>query len=306
MLSYLIRRIGGSIIVLFIISIMAFILVYAIPADPARMILGPKAAQSVVNSLRHQLGLDQPLWVQYFRYVGNLLQGNLGTSYVYDQPVTTLIGQRLGPTAWLALGSWVAELIIGIPLGIYTARHARKLRDYIASALALVGVSLLVPWLGLVLLYFFAFKIPIFPLGGYGGIYHLILPSLTFGITGAAAYTRLLKSSMLEVLGQDFVRTARAKGSSERRVIWRHVLRNAMIPVVTYGGIDIGYLLSGVVLLEVAFNWNGLGTLAYNAISQMDIPTIMGTVLLTALVVVVFNLIVDLLYAFIDPRVRLG
>jgi ABC-type dipeptide/oligopeptide/nickel transport system permease component len=303
-LSYIIRRLGGALAVLFGISIVTFILAYAVPSDPARMIAGPKASLATVMAIRHQLGLDAPIYVQYIRYIWRLLHLNLGMSYVYNLPVTTLIAQRIWPTASLALSAWIAELVIGIPLGIYTARRARKLADYVVSILALVGISLLIPWLGIVLLYWLGFKIPIFPLGGTGGITHLILPALTYGITGAAAYTRLLKSSMLEVLRQDYVRTARAKGATESRVVNRHVIRNALIPVITYGGIDVGYLLGGVVLLEVTFNWNGLGILAYNAISESDIPVIMGTVLLTALLVVLFNLLVDIVYVFVDPRIR--
>ncbi len=304
MLSYIIRRLGGAFIVLVGISIITFLLAFAVPSDPARIIAGPKATMAVVAAVRHQLGLDLPMPIQYFHYVLRLLHGDLGTSYIYNLPVAHLIAQRLGSTAYLALGCWIAELVIGIPLGIYTARHARKIGDYILSILALFMVSLLVPWLGLVLLYYLGFKVPIFPLGGSGGLYHLILPSLTWGVTGAAYYTRLLKTSMLEVLSQDYTRTARAKGASERRVIWRHVIRNAMIPVVTYAGIDIGALLSGVVLLEVTFNWNGMGILAFSAISESDVPVIMGTVLLSAVIVVLFNLFVDILYGFIDPRIR--
>jgi len=304
MLSYVIRRLMGTLVVLFFISVIAFVIVYAIPADPARMIVGPKAPLSVIIALRHQLGLDQPLPVQYWRYLINLLHGNLGMSYTYDQPVTTLVFERLVPTAWLAVGCWIMELIIGIPLGIYTARRARKLSDYIVSAVALIGISIPVQVLGLYLLIAFAFKLSWFPLGGYGGIGHLILPAVSFGITGAAAYVRLLKSSMLEILNQDYVRTARAKGAPERRVIWRHVIRNAMIPVLTYAGIDLSYLIGGVVLLEVTFNWNGIGSLAFNAISQTDIPTIMGTVLFAAFLIVILNFFVDLLYAVVDPRIR--
>lgn len=304
MLSFIIRRILGSVIVLFFIAVITFIIVYAIPADPARMIVGPKAPMSVVLAVRHQLGLDQPMPLQFWHYLVRLLHGNLGTSYAYDQSVTSLIASRLGITAWLALACWVTELIIGIPLGIYTARRARKISDYIVSAIALVGLSIPIPFLGIELLYFFAFKHSWFPLGGQGGISHLILPGITYAITGGAYYIRLLKASMLEVLNQDYVRTARAKGAKESRVIWRHVIRNAIIPAVTYAGIDIGYLFAGIVLMEVTFNINGIGTLAFNAIGQMDIPVIMGTVLFAAVLVVVFNLIVDMLYAVIDPRIR--
>ncbi len=306
MLTYIIRRILQSIIVLFGISVIAFLLIYAVPADPARVIAGPKASAAVIQQIRLDLGLNLPIYLQYLHYVGALLHGNLGTSYIFHRSVTSMIMERVGPTAELAIGCWVAELIIGVPLGIYTARRANTKRDLIVSTLALIGISLPVYWLGLLLLDFFAFKIPIFPLGGFGGgaIQYLILPAITYGITGAAYYTRLLKSSMLEVMNSDYIRTARAKGASEKRVVWRHVVRNALIPVVTFGGIDIGYLLAGVVLIETTFNWNGMGLLAFNAIENQDIPVIMGTVLLLAFIVVLFNLLVDITYGFIDPRIR--
>jgi ABC-type dipeptide/oligopeptide/nickel transport system permease component len=302
--AYIVRRIGGTLIVLFGISIVTFLLIYAIPADPARMIVGPKAPMSVVEAVRAQLGLNLPLPLRYLHYVWRLLHGDLGTSYIYNQPVLTMIAQRFGPTALLALLAWLSEVIIGIPLGIYTAQRARKVGDYIISAIAVVGLSLPVYWLGLVLLYWFAFKTRVFPLGGSMNFQAFILPALTYGIVGFAYYQRLLKSSMLEVMSQDYVRTARAKGASEGRIIRRHVLRNALIPVVTFGGIDISYLLGGVVLIETTFNINGIGTLAYQAITNIDIPVIMGTVMLTAVIVVLFTLLVDILYAFIDPRIR--
>lgn len=304
MFGFILRRIGANIIVLWGISVITFLLVFAIPADPARMIAGQKAPQSVVDTIRHQLGLDLPLPVQYWHYLERLLHGNLGTSYIFNLPVTTMIGQRAGASLELALGCFIVELALGIPIGIYTATHARKLSDYVLSAAALVGISIPVFWLGMVLLFWFGFKFPIFPLGGYGGIQYLLLPSITYGIVGAAVYARLLKSSMLEVLNQDYTRTARAKGASEGRVVRSHVLRNALIPVITFGGVDIGYLLSGILLIEATFNWNGLGALAYSAIQNLDIPVIMGTVLLAAVSTVFFNLIVDVLYAIVDPRIR--
>jgi ABC-type dipeptide/oligopeptide/nickel transport system permease component len=304
MFAYIIRRIISNIIVLWGITVITFLLVYAVPADPARIIAGPKAPASVVKEIRIQLGLNQPIPVQYWHYLVNLLHGNLGTSYIYNLPVTTMIGQRYGATLELALGCFIAELLIGIPLGIYTAVHARKLSDYLVSAVALFGLSMPVFWLGMVLLYWLGFKLPIFPLGGNAGFMSVILPSITYGIVGAAVYVRLLKSSMLEVLDKDYTRTARAKGASERRVIWRHVMRNALIPVITYGGIDVGYLLTGVLLIETTFNWNGVGMLSYTAITNLDIPVIMATVLLAAVFTVFFNLFVDILYGFIDPRIR--
>ncbi|MFD1673464.1 ABC transporter permease [Alicyclobacillus fodiniaquatilis] len=304
--AYIIRRLGQAIIVLFGISVIAFVLLYAVPADPARIIAGPHAPASVVAQIRKDLGLNLPVYQQYLHYLWHLLHGNLGTSYIYHRPVINMIGERMGPTAELAVGCWIAELLFGIPLGIYTARRANSKRDYIVSALALVGISIPVYWLGLLLLVVFGFKIQIFPIGGFGGgaIQYLVLPAVTYGITGAAYYTRLLKSSMLDVMNQDYVRTARAKGASENRIIWRHVMRNALIPVVTYAGIDVGYLLAGVVLIEETFNWNGLGMLAYQSIQNQDIPVIMGTVLLLAVFVVIFNLLVDIAYGFLDPRIR--
>lgn len=304
MFGFIVRRIGANIIVLWGITVITFLLVFAIPADPARMIAGQKAPESVVITIRHQLGLDQPMPMQYWHYLVRLLHGDMGTSYIFNLPVTTMIGQRAGASLELALGCFIVELAIGLPLGMYTATHSRKLSDYLVSAAALVVISIPVFWLGMVLLFWFGFKLPIFPLGGYGGIQYLILPSITYGITGAAVYTRLLKSSMLEVLNQDYTRTARAKGASESRVIWRHAFRNAVIPVITFGGIDIGYLLTGVLLIETTFNWNGLGALAFSAIQNLDIPVIMGTVTLAAVSTVFFNLIVDVLYAVIDPRIR--
>ncbi|WAH35720.1 ABC transporter permease [Alicyclobacillus dauci] len=302
--AYIIRRIGQSIIVLFGISIIAFLLLYAVPADPARIIAGPHATPEVVAQIRQDLGLNLPIYQQYLHYLWDLVRGNLGTSYIFHRPVLGMIGERMGPTAELALGCWIAELIIGIPLGIYTARHANKKRDMVVSALALVGISIPVYWLGLLLLVLFGFKLQIFPLGGSGGFQYLILPAITYGITGAAYYTRLLKSSMLDVMNQDYIRTARAKGASERRVVWNHVLRNALIPVITFGGIDIGYLLAGVVLVEETFNWNGMGMLAITSIQNQDIPVIMGTVLLLGVFVVIFNLLVDITYGLVDPRIR--
>jgi len=304
-LSYIVRRIIGSLVVLLLISAIAFAMVYMVPSDPARMIAGVHASATTLAEIRHNLGLDKPVPVQYVDFLGRLLHGDLGKSYTYDRPVTSLLRDRFLATLPLAVGAWLAELIIGIPLGIYTARRARKAADYIVSALALVGLSLPVFWLGLILLYWFAFKIPIFPLGGHSnGLASLILPSLTIGIVGAAYYLRLLKSSMLEVLGNDYVRTARAKGADERRVVWRHAVPNALIPVVTYAGIDIGTLLGGLIMTEATFNWNGVGMLAYEALQTSDIPVIMGTVLMAAVFVVLFNLVVDMVYVFIDPRIR--
>ncbi len=303
MASYIVRRLGGAVIVLFGITVITFILAYAVPADPARLILGMKASQAQVVALRHQLGLDQPLIVQYWHYLINVLHGNLGKSYTLDLPVTTLIGQRVLLTAQLALAAWLFELAIGIPIGIISALKDRKLTDHIVNIVALIGISLPVFFVGLELMYWVAFKAGLFPVGGTGGLAYIILPGLTYGITGAAYYSRLLKSSMIDVLQQDYIRTAKAKGASASRVVFGHALRNAIIPVVTYGATDIAALFGGVVVIEDVFSYAGIGQMAVQAINTSDIPVIMGTVLFAAVFVVLFNILVDLLYGLIDPRI---
>ena len=303
MASFIVRRIGGALVVLLGITIVTFILAYMVPSDPARMILGMRATQAEVNQLRGQMGLNLPLYVQYWHYLVNLLHGNLGQSYQLDLPVSTLIAQRIGLTAQLALACWIFELLIGIPAGVIMALKDRSAADHSLNIATLIGVSLVPFFLGLELMYWVAFKAGLFPVGGTGGIDYIILPGLTYGITGAAYYARLLKTSMLDVLHSDYIRTARAKGAGTWRAVFVHAFRNAMIPVVTYGGTDIAALFGGVVVIEDVFGYSGVGQLAVNAISQTDVPVIMGTVLVAAVFVVAFNIIVDVLYAFIDPRI---
>lgn len=301
--SYIIRRLAGALVVLIGISIITFLIAYAVPADPARAIVGMHAPESLVLLVRKQLGLDDPLPVQYVRYIWNLLHGNLGTSYVLAQPVSSLIAQRVGPSAILALFAFIFELLIGIPIGIISALRDRKLADHVVSVAALIGISLPTFFVGLELMYWVGFRLGWLPVGGTGGLAYVILPALTYAITGAAFYARLLKSSMIDVMNQDYIRTARAKGASPIRVIFRHALRNALIPVLTYAGTDIAYLFGGVVVIEDVFGFSGIGQLAVQAISNLDVPVIMGTVLFAAVFVVIFNLIVDILYGIIDPRI---
>ncbi len=303
MVSYIVRRIFGALIVLIGVSIITFLLAYAVPADPARAIVGPHAPEYLVLQIRKQLGLDDPLPVQYIRYLGNLLHGNLGNSYVLNQPVTTLIGQRIGATGLLAGLAFVFELVIGIPIGILTALRDRKVTDHILSTAALIGISLPVFFVGLELMYWVGFKLGWLPIGGTGGILYALLPALTYAITGAAYYARLLKSSMIDVLNQDYIRTAKAKGASPLRVVMRHALRNALIPALTYAGTDVAALLGGVVVIEDIFGYSGVGQLAFQAIGNLDVPLIMGTVLFATVFVVIFNLIVDILYGIVDPRI---
>ena len=303
MISYIIRRLGGAVIVLLGISIITFVIAFLVPANPARAIVGPHAPESLVLQVDKQLGLDQPLPVRYVNYMNNLVHGNLGMSYVLDQPVTSLIEQRVGATAQLALAAWILEIVIGIPLGIISAVYDRKIIDHITSILALVGISLPVFFVGLELMYWIGFRLNWLPVGGTGGFNYIILPGLTYAITGAAYYSRLLKASMLDVLSSDYIRTAKAKGASPARIIFGHALRNGIIPALTYGGIDVAALFGGVVVIEDVFGYSGLGQLAVQAISNLDVPVIMGTVLFATMFVVLVNVVVDVLYGIVDPRI---
>lgn len=306
MLSYIARRLIGTIVVLIGISMITFLITFAVPGDPARMIVGPHATPQVVAQVRHNLGLDKPLYVQYAIYMWHLLHGNLGFSYHDNLPVLTLIRQRISNTGQLALGGWIVELAIGIPFGLLTALRHQKMTDYVVSFLSLIGFSLPAFWFGMFLIYRVAYKMQLVPLGGTGGISHLILPCITLGIVGAAVYQRLIKASMLEVFEQDYIRTAKANGVTPGRVVYHHAFRNGIIPAVTYAGMDIGLLLGGVVLIEQVFNFPGVGELAYQSIQNLDVPVIMATVLLAAAFVVVMNFVVDIVYSMIDPRIVLS
>lgn len=306
MSEYVIRRLLSMLLVIFFIFTITFILAYLIPADPARAVAGPKANAETLALIRHDLGLDDPLYVQYFRYLGRVLRGNLGTSYRNREPVTDILLRRLPFTAELALAGVALEVLLGIPIGIISAVWQRSIWDRASMLLALFAVSMPSFWLGLVLLYLFGFRIPIFPLGGPGGLSHLILPAVTLGAAGAAWYARMLRSSMLDILQADYIRTARAKGLSEKTVLIRHALRNAIQPIITMIGMDLGYYLGGIVLVEAVFSWPGIGFEMWKAIGNLDIPVIIGTITFAAVAIVVMNFVVDLLYSVIDPRVRLS
>lgn len=306
MTDYIIRRLLQMVIVLLVVSMVTFAITYLIPADPAAEIAGPKAKPETVELIRERLGLDQPLHVQYGRYIWNLLHGDLGESYRLRMPVIELIGKRLVATAQLAVLGVLCELLIGIPVGIISSIKAGSVLDRISMVGALVGVSAPRFWLGIVLLFLFGFKWPIFPLGGYGTFKHAILPAFTLGLAGAAWYARMLRSSMLEILHSGYIRTARSKGLSERIVLLVHAIPNAISPVITMIGMDLGYYLGGVVVIETVFGWPGLGREVWLAIQNLDIPVITGSVTLAALSVVMMNFIVDLVNASIDPRIRLG
>jgi peptide/nickel transport system permease protein len=301
---FIARRLIQAIPVLFGISIITFILIYFLPADPARMYAGPSATVETVNRIRHELGLDQPLWVQYTRYMERLLHGDLGFSYRKQISVTDLILSRIPYTLALIAAGILVELVIGLPIGIASALDRGGWPDRLGMFVALLAVSTPPFWLGLMLLYWFGYLIPIFPLGGAGSPAHLVLPALAAGLGGAAWYARMMRSSMLDALGNDYVRTARAKGLSGATVTGRHILPNALNPIITMAGMDIPWFIGGVVLVERVFNWPGVGRMAVEAIETVDVPLILGTVIFTAMMVVFSGILIDVVQSLVDPRIR--
>ena len=304
--KYVVRRLLWMVVVLFFVSLITFLLAFAVPGDPAKSIAGTHATPEVLQRIREDLGLDQPIYKQYGLYLGHLVQGDMGYSYETQLPVAKAILQRFPVTLVLALFGVFFELLIGIPIGMTSALRQYGLRDRAFTVLSLLFLSMPAFFLGMLLMYLFGFRWPIFPLGGLdqGVIYGCILPGLVIGLTGAAWYSRLLRSSMLDILNADFVKAARAKGLPERTVVWRHIMRNAWSPVVTLIGMDIGWFLGGVLIVEYVFGIPGIGQQAFQAIQAQDLPLIMGTVLFAALLVTVSNFVVDLAYTWLDPRVK--
>jgi peptide/nickel transport system permease protein len=302
---FLAKRLSQAILILIGVTLITFCLTYLMPADPVRMIAGRSATQATVESIRKELGLDKPLPVQYIKYISRLVQGDLGRSYKQKTQVSELILSRLPATLLLMMGTIFFELLIGLPAGIYSATKRGRSADNWIMALSFAGVSIPQFVLGLLLLYLFAYIIPIFPLGGYGSLKHLFLPALTLGISGGGWYSRMMRSSMVDVLRQDFIRTARSKGLTERAVVLVHALRNAILPVIAMIGLDIGIFMAGAVVVESVYGWPGIGQMAWQAIQMVDIPVIMGVTLVAAVGIVLGNMLADLVIPFIDPRVYL-
>jgi len=305
MLRFLLSRLGQSVFILIGVTVITFALAFLVPADPVRMIAGRSASPATVENIRHQLGLDRPVPEQYGRYVARLVHGDLGRSYMQKTQVSTLIASRLPATLLLMAGAIFFELLIGLTAGIWAATRRGHFSDQAVMVASFVGVSAPQFLVGLLLLYVFANLLNLFPLGGYGDLHHLILPALTLGIGGGGWYSRVMRSSMADVLRQDYIRTARAKGLKERKVVLVHGLRNAILPVVAMVGLDIGIFMSGAVVVESVYGWPGIGQLAWQAIQVIDIPIIMGVTLTAAVAIVLGNLLADLVTPFIDPRVRL-
>ncbi len=305
MATYLIRRLVQAALILLGVSFITFLLLFVLPADPVRQIAGRSATAETVQNIRVQLGLDQPFLVQYGRFLLGLVQGDLGRSYLQKTEVAALIWSRLPATLLLMAAGILAELVLGIVMGVAAALWRGRLVDQTLMIASFVTVSAPQFVVSLLLLYVFAVELRWFPIGGYGTFAHLVLPALTLGILGSGWYSRMMRSSMIEVMGADFIRTARAKGLTRARVVMRHALPNAILPVIAMIGIDIGIFMGGIVVVESVFGWPGIGQLAWQAIQRVDTPIIMGVTLVSALAIVLGNLLADIITPFIDPRIRL-
>lgn len=318
MLRFLVRRLALGLLIMWLISLAVFALFFVAPNDVARTLAGRQATPETVALISARLGLDQPIWKQYLDFLGKALRGDLGYDYYHQVPVTTIMAQALPITLSLVVGGAIIWLVMGVFNGVVSAIRPRSFTDRSLTVFSLFFYSMPTFFLGLLLLFFLYYQLtvagyPIFPAGGYAPlsdglgpwVQHLILPWFTLALVSAATYTRLTRASMLEVLGEDYVRTARSKGIRESRVITRHALRSAMTPVVTQFGIDVGALVGGVVVTETVFSLPGLGKTSIDAINQQDLPVIIGIVLFASFAVVVANIVVDMFYAVLDPRVRL-
>ncbi len=301
---FLRRRLLGLISVLFGVITIVFLIIHLVPGDPARIMLGEGALPSDVEALRESLGLNRPLIVQYFDFFAKLFQGDLGRSFNTGQPVLSAIIERFPATLILTAASMFFAIIIAVPIGIITAAKRNTVIDNLGMIFSLIGVSMPAFWLGPILVLIFSVKLGILPVSGSGSIKHLVLPSFSLGFALAAIISRMTRASMIEVLDQDYIRTARAIGVSEKIIFLKHALRNAIIPVVTIVGLQFGALLGGVIIIEIIFSWPGIGQLLIPAIMRRDYPLVQGCILFIAVVYIFVNLIVDIIYAYIDPRIK--
>ena len=304
MLKYIIKKIIFTCIVLIGAATCAFLLLHAIPGDTAEALAGPQATVEDVNNLRRAMELDQPLGKQYVSYMGNLLHGDLGYSYRTNKPVMEILKSAWPATLQLAVCSMIVAVLLGVPIGIFAAIHRGKPGDTIAMVAAFLGVSKPSFWLALLLIIEFSVNHNWFPFYGREGISSFVLPSLTLGLGVAANIARLTRTSMLEVLGQDYIRTAKGKGVKSGKIIWVHALRNAAVPVVTIIGLQFGVLLGGQVVTETVFSWPGIGRMIVDALNTRDLQIVQGGILILAATFTIINLITDLVYALLDPRIR--
>ncbi|RYF83483.1 MAG: ABC transporter permease [Comamonadaceae bacterium] len=317
----LISRVLQGLALVLAVVVLNFVLVHAAPGDPVETIAGASGGMSpeMVAQLRTQYGLDKPLYVQLGVYLSKVLTGDLGYSYFFNLPVTSMIFERVPATLLLVLSAVLSAFFIGTTLGVLSARKPNGLLSQVITVLSMVGFAAPVFWMGIMLVILFASVIPIMPVSGMRSIdssgaagiadiidvlHHLVLPTLTLGLVYLAQYSRLSRSAMLDVLGSDFIRTARAKGLADRVVLYKHALRNALLPVVTVLGLQFGNVMAGAILVETVFNWPGLGRLAFDSVLRRDYPTILGVLLFSSIVVIVMNLLTDLCYRLIDPRIK--
>jgi len=304
MLGYVVRRSAQSLLLVWLVTVVVFALLHLTPGDPASVMLGENATPEQVQALQRSLGLDQPLVLQYARFLGRALHGDLGTSIRAQRPALEVVLERLPATLLLTAGAFSFAVLIGMPIGVISAVKRLTLWDHGSMALALLGQSMPGFWLGLVLITVFAVHLRWLPASGMGSLSHVVLPAITLGMFLIGLIIRLTRSSMLDVLGQDYVRTARAKGLAERMVVMQHALMNALIPVVTLVGLQLGLLLGGAVITETVFAWPGVGLATVTAIHQRDYPVVQCAVLVSAVLVLSINWAVDLLYHYLDPRVH--
>lgn len=306
MLMFILRRLAQTVPVIFGVTIVVFIIMQLVPGDPAVLMAGEGATKETIESLRVQLGLNQPLYAQYIDYVTNIFRGDLGTSLKNNRPVLDEILLRLPITLELAIFSTLITIVLGMAAGIISAVKPYSITDTVVMVLALLGISLPSFWFGLMLMYGFSVKLQIFPVAGWDSMAHIVLPAFTLGAGGAAIVARMTRSSMLEVIRQDYIRTARAKGVKERVIVYKHALRNALIPVITVVGLQFGALLGGTVIVESIFAINGLGRMIVDSIRMRDMPMVQGGVLVASLVFVAVNLLVDILYRVFNKRIELN
>ncbi len=301
---YFIYRILRTIITAFGVTLIAFLILHLTPGDPVKIMLGPYATEENVAALRAKYKLDQPLHIQYISWIGNVIKGDFGTSIRYDQPVSDLITSRAGPTLILTGTGLLIAVVFGVLLGVMAALKRNSVLDYFSTFQAMFWISIPAFWLGILLLYIFGLKLRLVPIGGMVGITSLILPALTLGLRQEAWFARPMRAEMLEVLNQDYIKTAKAKGLKYGYVIWKHAMRNALIPIVTMLALRLPWIIGGSVVVEVVFSWGGLGSLLVNSVLSRDYPVVQSILLLIAILVVLANLAADLLYAVIDPRIR--
>lgn len=306
MLLFIVKRLAQVIPVMFGVTLVVFLIMQMVPGDPAIIMAGEGASTETVEKLREDLGLNEPLYEQYFSYIGNILHGSLGNSLKNNQPVLDEVLIRLPITMELAFFSILITIVLGLAAGIISAVKPYSFSDISVMVIALLGISLPSFWLGLLLMYTFSIKLQWLPVAGWDSLSHIILPAITLGAGGAAIVARMTRSSMLEVIGQDYVRTARAKGLREHTIIYKHALRNALIPVITVVGLQFGSLLGGTVIVESVFAINGLGRMIVDAIRTRDIPLVQGGVLVASLVFVFVNLLVDVMYKVFNKRIDLN